>query len=194
MNPVGYLHNTRQGLVGDPGIGYNYILAANGLYVQAENDHLKATIPIFKLEDGRPVRGLAPLEKRVALKHGLIPAQFWYTAYDLFMQDLSSEWYVAIVWEHGRYELAQPPQSTTAASVSYERPRNVVVDIHSHGTMKAFFSTTDDQDDQGLKVSIVVGSLDKGPAAGGHVVGRTCVYGYYAPVDGASLWGTRWSA
>ena len=186
--PVGYLHNTAKGLVGEPGLGYNYILARNGLFIRAENDHLVATVPIFKLEELRPVRGLAPMEKRVTLKHGPIPVEMWERAYNTLMEDPSSECYMAIVWVHDRYELTRPQQDATAASVKYERPRNVVVDIHSHGAIKAFFSTTDDQDDQGLKISIVVGNLDKGPWYPDHIASRVCVYGYYAPVHAGPPW------
>ena len=78
----------------------------------------------------------------------------------------------------------------TAASVSYERPRNVVVDIHSHGAISAFFSTTDDQDDQGLKISIVVGHLDKSPWYPDGLASRVCVYGYYALVAPVPLFNT----
>jgi PRTRC genetic system protein A len=187
MNPVGYLHNTPKGLVGEPGLGYNYILAGNGLFIRAENEHLVATIPIFKLEDGRPVRGLAPLDKRVALKHGPIPGLLWRGAYEICLEGPASECYLAIVWVRDRYELSRPPQDATAASVSYERPQNVVMDLHSHGAMSAFFSTTDDRDDQGFKVSIVVGHLDKGPWYPDRFASRVCVYGYYAPVDAAQL-------
>jgi PRTRC genetic system protein A len=186
--PAGYLHNTPKGLLGEPGIGYNYILARNGLFIRAENDHLEAIVPIFQLEEGRPVRGLAPMEKRVTLKHGPIPVGIWERAYNTLMEDPSSECYMAIVWVRGSYELAVPPQAATAASVAYERPRNLVVDIHSHGAIKAFFSATDNQDDQGLKISIVVGNLDKGPWYPDRIASRVCIYGYYAPVDATHLW------
>jgi len=188
MNPVGYLHNTPEGLLGQAGDGYNYILARNGLFIRAENKHLEATVPIFKLEDGRPVRGLAPLDKRVALKHGPIPGLLWEGAYEICVEDHHSECYLAIVWVRDRYELARPQQDATAASVRYNRPRNVVVDIHSHGAIRAFFNTTDDQDDQGLKVSIVVGDLDKGSWYPDRIASRVCIYGNYAPVDAAHLW------
>jgi hypothetical protein len=46
--------------------------------------------------------------------------------------------------------------------------------------MGAFFSGTDDRDDQGFLVSVVVGKLDRlVPAAGA----RLCIYGYHAPVE-----------
>ena len=172
--PVGYLHNTAKGLVGEPGLGYNYILARNGLFIRAENEHLEATIQVAEAS----VRGLAPLAKRVALKHGPIHGLLWEGAYKIFLEDPASECYMAIVWVRDRYELTRPQQDATAASVKYERPRNVVVDIHSHGVIKAFFSTTDDQDDQGLKISIVVGNLDKGPWYPDRIASRVCVFGY----------------
>jgi len=180
MNPVGYLHNKTEGLVGQIGFGYNYILSSNGLFIEAENQHLKATAPIFELEPGRLVRGLAPLEQKATLKHGLIPSLLWDTAWNILKEEPSSEGYVAIVWGPSGYGLLVPPQQATAASVTYDRPRNLVVDIHSHGAMKPFFSGTDDKDDHGLKISIVVDEMDKPLPT---FVARVCIYGYFAPVE-----------
>jgi PRTRC genetic system protein A len=180
MNPVGYLHSKPEGLVGEPGLGFNYILAQNGLFIEAENQHLKATAPIFELDPGRLVRGLAPLEPEVTLKHGLIPSLLWDTAWNILEEDPYSEGYVAITWGPTGYGLVVPPQQATAASVTYDRPRNLVVDIHSHGAMKPFFSGTDSADDQGLKLSIVIGEMDKPLPT---FVARVCIYGCFAPVE-----------
>jgi len=51
----------------------------------------------------------------------------------------------------------------------------VVLDLHSHGQMRAGFSAQDDEDDLGLKLYGVVGSLDTVPV----VKFRVGVYGYF---------------
>ena len=175
MKVAGYLVNTLAGVQGEPGLGYQYILACNGLFVEAENRLLQATIRVAALE----VRGLAPMQESVSLKHGLVPRYLWERAWEILAEDPYSERYLAIVWGPGGYDLVQPSQEATSASVQYDRPRNVVVDIHSHSTMKPFFSATDDKDDQGFKISIVAGEMDKPLNT---FLARVCLYGYFSPV------------
>ena len=179
MNPVGYLYNSPKGMQGERGIGYNYILASNGLFVEAENQHLKATLELQHAEHGKEVRGLCSIIEGITLKHGLVPRYLWERAWELLTVDPSSECYLAIVWRFGCYDLVQPTQKVTRASVEYQRPRNLVVDIHSHGAMKPFFSSTDDKDDQGFKISIVAGEMDKPLNT---FLARVCLYGYFSPV------------
>lgn len=65
------------------------------------------------------------------------------------------------------YRIAIPNQVVSKASVKYEsdhiKPGDIIVlDIHSHNTMGAFFSSTDNSDDKkGIYYAAVVGHLDK---------------------------------
>jgi len=130
MKPVGYLLNKDESLAGERGIFYDYILAGNGLYIHAANAHLDAIVPIAYAQ----VRGLAPLERRVTLRHGRIPWPLYHLAYSLFITDRHRERYVAVVWQDG-YHLKVPEQEREPASVRYFTESSVVLDIHSHGTM-----------------------------------------------------------
>ncbi len=66
-----------------------------------------------------------------------------------------------------KYEIYYPEQKVTFASVVFtrshdmERDKVLVMDIHSHGTMKAFFSSVDDNDEKGTRLFMVFGNLDK---------------------------------
>ena len=55
-----------------------------------------------------------------------------------------------------------------------------VMDIHSHGHMDAFFSCTDDSDEKGLRLYVVVGRLD---TLLPEVEIRLGVYGYFIPLS-----------
>lgn len=78
-----------------------------------------------------------------------------------------------VIWnEHTKqYRVGIPTQRVSKASVSYdhddynaEAGDMVIVDIHSHNTMSAFFSGTDNTDDRGAYCySGVIGNLDKTP-------------------------------
>jgi hypothetical protein len=153
--PVGYLTNSKDGPHGEPGVFYNYILAANGLFVRAQNAHLAATVCIAPQE----VRGLAPLEEDVRLLHGKIPMYFLNLALSVLCIKPDTEQYLAVTWR-GNYSLSIPTQLQNVMSVTYETLPGTVLDIHSHtGGVPARFSGIDDHDEQGFGLFAVVGGL-----------------------------------
>lgn len=175
MRAVGYLFSEMEGLVGEPGLFYDYILAGNGLFVRARGPLIEATVRIAAAE----VRGLSPLEEKIALPMGAIPRRLYDLAISILGADYERERYLTTTWE-GEYRLRMPPQEGSAGGVKYERLPSSVVDIHSHGTMEAFFSWTDDRDEQGLRLYMVVGKLH---TLWPEVLLRVGVYGYFAPVS-----------
>ncbi|GAJ12486.1 unnamed protein product, partial [marine sediment metagenome] len=60
MKNVGYMTNHLDGLSGEKGLYYNYILASNGLFIEAENPSIAARVLVAECE----IRGLAPMEKK----------------------------------------------------------------------------------------------------------------------------------
>ena len=83
-------------------------------------------------------------------------------------------------WDGEVYQLVVPPQAGTSTSVAYRPPDGVVVEFHSHGRSRAFFSATDDRDEQGFRIYGVVGRLNT-PRP--ELSLRLGVYGHFAPVD-----------
>lgn len=174
--PVGYLINTAAGLQGEPGVFFQYIMADGGLFLQAKNAHLAATVCIAPGE----VRGLVPLAVSVQLLHGKIPMYFLNLALSVLCIKPDIEQYLAITWQD-KYTISIPAQSQTAASVAYETVPGAVLDIHSHvGGVPALFSSIDNHDDQGFCLYAVVGGLrDLCPT----VNLRCGIYGYFIPLD-----------
>lgn len=187
MKPVGYMINHKDHLEGEEGIAYSYILAADGLWIHASrrfgNGYLGGSVLVGPAE----VRGLSPWPSNEGLNlpYGRIPGKLWDEVIAEFKAEPRLEHYVGIAaadrgpWvgpPPPAYTIVRPRQDVTGASVSYDRPDRLVVDIHSHSTMPAFFSHTDTHDDDaGFKVSIVIGHLDKVP----QVRIRLGIYGYY---------------
>ena len=56
----------------------------------------------------------------------------------------------------------------------------MVAEFHSHGSSRAFFSATDDRDEQGFRIYGVVGRLDD-PRP--ELSLRVGVYGHFTPLD-----------
>jgi len=181
MNLVGYLVNKDGAPAGERGLFYDYILAQNGLFVHASNNHLDATV----LVAGAEIRGLSPLEEKVTLLHGRIPWRLYDLAYSLFVMDPGRERYTAITWQDG-YHLKVPEQEREAASVRYFTESDVVLDLHSHGMMSAFFSGTDDSDEQSLRLYMVVGKVNRLIP---EMELRVGVYGYFAPMETKEVFG-----
>lgn len=175
MNPVGYLLNTRAGLTGEPGLFYDYILAENGLFIQARGPLLVARVNVAAID----VRGLAPVDEKVELTHGRIPMSLYNLAVSIMTVNRDLEHYLAVTWE-GEYHLLQPWQDRSGGGVTYERLPETALDIHSHGTGHAFFSTIDNHDEQGLKLYAVIGKVDMLLP---EVKMRCGCYGYFAPIE-----------
>lgn len=170
IKPVGYLVNYPEGISGERGLYYDYIMASNGVFIEAESPLIAARIPIDYCE----VRGLAPIETKVSLTYGSIPQRFFDLSLSLFLSDISSEHYVAISGDAG-YHFHVPVQDKSAGSVVYEAESSLILELHSHGQMGARFSPTDNMDETGLKLYGVVGRLDATPI----VKLRIGVYGYF---------------
>ena len=168
--PVGYLLNHPDGLSGERGLYYNYILGSNGLFIEAESPLFAVRIPVADCE----VRGLAPVETKVILTYGSIPQRFFDLALDVFLADPHKEHYVAVTGSAG-YHFYVPVQECNCGSVVYETGEAVILDLHSHGHGSASFSQQDDIDETGLKLFGVVGKLDTTPV----VKLRVGVYGYF---------------
>jgi len=168
--PVGYLVNYPEGISGERGIYYNYIIASNGIFIEAEGPLIAARIPVAECE----IRGLAPIETKISLLYGSIPQRFFDLALNLFLADSSSEHYVAVIGDAG-YHFYIPVQDKAAGSVTYEVRTSVVLEMHSHGHGGAWFSPTDNVDETGLKLYGVVGKLNATPI----VKLRIGVYGYF---------------
>lgn len=175
MKPVGYLINAKHGLEGEQGLYYNYVLASNGVFIWASGPLIRATVLVAPAE----VRGLSPLEETVELIKGKIPSYIYDLAISAVCADACHERYLAVTWE-GEYRLKIPEQSGSSCKVEYSRLESTILDIHSHGAIKPFFSTVDNEDEQGLRLYMVVGECD---TLMPDILMRVGVYGYFCPVE-----------
>lgn len=143
-----------------------YILAPDGIYRRKTTGHgLTATIKVPAL----PRKVLAVGEKAPEvpvikqdldgfLPAGKIPMEFFKQIQMFFMEvcrkvNSTVEAHCYIMWNEERgYYIFVPQQEVTGASVSYSKletpPDPIIVDIHSHGSMGAFFSGTDNNSDK----------------------------------------------
>ena len=180
--PVGYLVNHPAGLAGSQGIGYDYVLGSGGLYVQSESANLTARIAVAPAQ----VRGLAPVPEKVELTHGPIPAHVFELGLSWMLAAPDTERFFAVGWDGDAYRLVVPAQEGTGSSLTYRPPPGVIAEFHSHGHHGAFFSATDDKDEQGFRVYGVVGRLD---AIQPELTLRLGIYGHFAPLHWRQVFG-----
>lgn len=174
---AGHLLAKPNGYEGEVGVAYDYILGANGVFVAATNPSgtIRATIKIAEAE----VRGLVPVKEEFTLLHGKIPYSLFELGTSMFYTRPIKEHFVAITHENLHYHIEYPAQKGTEGGVEYERVDGTVIDIHSHGVTGAGFSGTDHADEQGFKVSLVIGRVDRTP----EYRCRLCLYGYFKELN-----------
>ena len=169
---------------------YQYILAANGLFVRAETRFWQACLLVAAAE----VRGLQPLQPRFRLKIGRLPA----TLLTAVIADARQQQNAAGSLNEALYQfhhdghqvrLLRPRQQATASRVQTSQPPSptLLLELHTHGQLPAYWSATDDQDEQGACLYGVLGQLHE---ARPQLRLRLGVYGYWQELPTAALFKT----
>ncbi|MFZ1398948.1 MAG: Mov34/MPN/PAD-1 family protein [Candidatus Promineifilaceae bacterium] len=182
-NLVTYHIHKQYPLPANDALAYQYVLAGNGVFVRAKTRFFKALLPITACT----VRGLPPLRAQFQLLVPRIPARLL----DAILADARSarrsgggqpdNGLNEVLYQfhhHGRaVQVKKPAQQTTPISVTttVADAASIICDLHSHGNMRAFFSQTDNADEQGARLYAVIGRLDSEP----EMRLRVGVYGYW---------------
>jgi hypothetical protein len=91
---------------------------------------------------------------------------------------------IAVRFAAGGYELVLPEQQLAPLAVEYTTEEDLVLEVHSHRNGAARFSSTDDRDEQRLRLYGVVGKLDELRPA---VNLRAGVYGHFLPLPWSAV-------
>lgn len=184
--------------------GHRYLVAEDGLWLEIHRPwlHLRALIAPIATD------GIQTPFGRVSPELGWGGREFD-TAYafgnddlerlqSLFLRDakaaMPNEFAAWGIWNEQTRRLeyrALIASEATPGSITFPRPRleaheHLALDLHSHGTMDAFFSSTDDADDAGeVKISVVVGNLDREPTW----QTRLCALGLFLTGDKVTAYG-----
>jgi PRTRC genetic system protein A len=162
-------------------LAYQYVFATTGVYLRAESRFFDVLLPLAPL----PIRGLAPLQPHFVLKVPRLPD--WLLAAVLLdsrrVRRPDGGLNEALYHFHrdgAGVRVVKPAQRATATGVvgAEGNASKVFLDLHSHGNMPAFWSTTDNYDEQGFRVYGVIGRLDERP----DIRLRLGVYGYWFPL------------
>mgnify|MGYP001308347909 CR=1 FL=1 len=171
-------------------LAYQYVLAGNGLFVRAETRFFSVTLPVAPAV----VRGLPLLAAQFQLRVPRLPARLLETiladARRARRPDGAFNEALYQFHHHGQtVQVKKPPQRVTGVSVlaAGDNAPTVFCDLHSHGAMAAFFSATDNADEQGARLYGVIGRLDGEP----EIRLRVGVYGYWQPLPVTAVFAGR---
>jgi PRTRC genetic system protein A len=165
------------------GLIYDYLIAGDGVWLAAENAALRIRAPVAPAA----IRGLPPIGGRCELRHGRLPAALWSACVAAARAAAVARreiLFLAILGPGGYRLVAPTDQVASATRVAYTPPvlavgEAVALALHSHHTMPAYFSATDDADEQDLGLYGVLGRL-LGDTP--EVALRAGVYGHWLPV------------
>lgn len=184
-NLVTYHVHKQADLPANNSLAYQYILAGNGVFIRAETSFFDVVLPIAPCT----VRGLTPVTQHFQLKVPRIPAKLLSTVFaDARRTRRSDGGLNEVLYKFHHFgqtvQVKKPAQKATAVSVTTTEDNGciddtlILCDLHSHGNMHAFFSPTDNADEQAAKVYAVIGKLDSVP----EIRLRVGVYGYWQPL------------
>ena len=157
-----------------------YLLASDGLYVMGRGRDFHALIRVATLKTETP---FGDLVEGVHFHGDLVPRALVEDAADKAIATNPDEWAGAIVRQNGIYSLQDVGvDSSSPSHVTYDRESyddsDVVVDMHSHGDDKAYFSPTDnDSDAEGIHLSTVFGYCSDRQAL--QLVARVTINGHF---------------
>jgi hypothetical protein len=152
----------------EPAPPITWLWAANGIFKRGVNQQLDALIRVGSTVEVPGLANLLPHVRWPGVK-GRIPGAILTPILDHARQvgqgsgvQRPIEQQYFIVRDGSRFCVRVPPQTSTPTRIAYHLALgagSLLLDIHSHHQMPAYYSETDDRDDQGLTVSCVLGTI-----------------------------------
>lgn len=159
------------------GILYQYVVAANGVFVRAERPGLAVLIWIAATP--QPVRGLAELQPYCRIQR--VPADVVWALHDESARALPNEILFYLLPDADTaWRVIIPEQRQTPGMCMPVDPYNphaaqALIEAHSHQYMPAYFSPADNRDETGFKIYAVIGRIGETP----QIRARVGVYGHH---------------
>jgi len=162
-----------------------YLMAADGLFLESKT----SCIHIIKQLWHSPVKtAYGHCTETTTLTHGMIQGDFLIPLLNKSMKQVPNEIAGAITWhpQKGYQCRVWKNTSVSPSKIDYLRHldpnETIIVDVHSHGNGKAYFSTTDNNDDQGgIRIAMVLGQCANIITM--DFVSRLIIEGHFFPIE-----------
>ena len=155
---------------------YEYVVGANGIFVRAQRPGLAAMIPIAGTAS--PVRGLAEMKPYVKCER--VPMGLMGRIFEKAYRAGGREILFYLGQTDMKWRCLVPEQVQSAVGVrpvdAFVGGMNTVIEMHSHHSMRAFFSSTDNAEEKaGFRVYAVIGDLARQPT----ILSRIGIFGHF---------------
>ncbi|MBY0365340.1 PRTRC system protein A [Roseateles aquatilis] len=158
----------RFGALPDLDLGQRVLVARNGLFLDVRRSWLRCVTRLADLPPTPPLP-YGVLRERIEFAFGVIPVALLEAFVDQGRAGLPNEVAGALIYDASTQRLRLQVHEAVEAGpggVRYRMPElaadeSLAVDLHTHGRLPAFWSSTDNADDQGVKVCGVFGSLHR---------------------------------
>ena len=153
-----------------------YLWAGNGIVRSVTRTEFNATIAHSLVT----TPGLTELLPDFELLVPQVPEDKVKDMVNLINQYPDLEQLFYLYWRGTAWEVVRPEQECTSTScISLEQhPEPAVIEIHSHGSMGAFFSSTDNREENGCRISTVIGRNNNQL----EITSRVCAHGLFLNV------------
>ncbi len=179
-----------------------FLMSAEGLWIESKTAWGRFMKPLYASPRALPY---GQVKEEIELFCGTIPLnlveQFAIQAHQAAKEGLeTAAW---ILWSENKgwayLELNMTEQSPGSVEFTWPKlavDQHLVLDMHSHGIGRAFFSSTDNTSDQGLAhFSLVLGLCDIGSVLSEvNSVIRLCLSGFFFDLDLNKVWTRRLKA
>jgi PRTRC genetic system protein A len=159
-----------------------FIWAGNGIFRSVTRQEFKAVVCHREVH----TPGIPEFEQEFKLLVPSVPHTKVKAIIKQIQQESDLEQLFYLYWLRDRWEVLYPEQectpSTCIAGDRFLEP--AVIEIHSHGAMGAFFSGTDDLEEDGCRISTVIGKSN-GQL---EIVSRVCVHGLFLPIQSSLIY------
>ena len=159
-----------------------YLWAGNGIFRSVLRTEFNATIAHSLVT----TPGLVELSSSFELLVPKVPQDKIKSIIELIKQYPDLEQLFYLYWRGTAWEVIRPEQECTPTScISLEQhPEPAAIEIHSHGAMGAFFSATDNREENGCRISTVIGRNNNQL----EIVSRVCAHGLFLNVSSSQIY------
>lgn len=159
-----------------------YLWAGNGIFRSVSRTEFNATITHRLVT----TPGLTELLPGFELLVPQVPQDKVKSIIDRINQHRDLEQLFYLYWRGTAWEVIFPEQECTSTScISREQhPEPAAIEIHSHGSMGAFFSSTDNQEENGCRISTVIGRNNNQL----EIISRVCAHGLFLNVSSDQIY------
>ncbi|MEH1780880.1 MAG: Mov34/MPN/PAD-1 family protein [Nostoc sp.] len=184
MNLVNYITAIAPSLPPISAQLYEYIFAANGVFIRAKRSGMEV---LWLIAYGQ-IRGLAVVEPYLLWEGKKIPGSFLNKMLDEAKTCINEVlWYL---WQESDWVLSKPQQSSSPTSVTpiYQSLVDTdysiaLVEVHSHGDMPPVPSIQDNADEQGFRIYVILGCVNSHPK----INVRIGLAGYFCPIPACMI-------